>query len=108
MQFAPNRRNEATGNLFYLKINNILEPKLTKTDPKDPFFQECLDKAEGNELRAMAIYRHRKSSSNQQQNEDLDKREKWPMLAPLLVLYTLGTIGVLALVFGFLASRLNW
>lgn len=33
---------------------------------------------------------------------DLDKREKWPMLLPLLTLYALGTIAVLLLVFGFL------
>ena len=108
MQFRPIRAMEATGNLFYSKIISILEPKSANTDPKDPIYQECLKKAEGNELRAMAIYRHRKSSSNQLQKEDLDKREKWPMLMPLLILYTLGTIGVLALVFGFLASRLNW
>jgi hypothetical protein len=30
------------------------------------------------------------------------------MLTPLLVLYTVGTIGVLALVFVFLAGRLGW
>lgn len=38
----------------------------------------------------------------------LGSKRKWPMLAPLLILYTLGTIGVLLLVFGFLGSRLNW
>jgi hypothetical protein len=30
------------------------------------------------------------------------------MLTPLLILYTLGTIGVLVLVYGFLANRLGW
>lgn len=72
-------------------------------------YQECLQKAEGDKIRAMAIYTHRKAIVGKQDNkEDLDQREKWPMLAPLLILYTIGTIGVLALVFGFLASRLNW
>jgi hypothetical protein len=85
-----------------------LETKLEKPDHNDPLYLECLKKAEGEELRALAIYQHKKSSSNQQPEEDLDQREKWPMLAPLLILYTLGTIGVLALVFGFLGNRLNW
>ena len=72
-------------------------------------YQECLEKAEGDKIRAMSIYSHRKATAGKNDNQvDLDRREKWPMLAPLLILYTLGTIGVLALVFGFLASRLNW
>lgn len=72
-------------------------------------YQECLEKAEGNKIRAMAIYAHRKATNGKNDNQiDLDRREKWPMLGPLLILYTIGTIGVIALVFGFLASRLNW
>ncbi len=94
--------------IFFFKLNNTLETKSEKPNPKDPLYKECLKKAEGNELRALAIYNYKKYGSNQNQWEDLDRREKWPMLAPLLILYTLGTIGVLALVFGFLASRLDW
>lgn len=72
-------------------------------------YQECLEKAEGNKIRAKAIYTHRKATTGKNDNQvDLDRREKWPMLVPLLILYTIGTIGVLALVFGFLANRLNW
>jgi hypothetical protein len=72
-------------------------------------YQECMEKAEGDKIRAMAIYSHRKATAGKNDNSvDLDRREKWPMLVPLLILYTIGTIGVLALVFGFLANRLNW
>jgi len=71
-------------------------------------FSECLETAQGNEKRAQAIYLHRRSAELARDCVDQDRREKWPMLAPLLVLYTLGTIGVLLLVFGFLAGRLGW
>ena len=77
-------------------------------DDRDLFYQECLDKAEGDELRALAMYNYKKTEPNLTKAQDLDQREKWPMLVPLLILYTIGTIGVLALVFGFLANRLNW
>ena len=69
-------------------------------------YHECLRKAEGDETRAKAMYFHRISAEHEQ--VDLDQREKWPMLLPLLTLYTLGTIGVLILVFGFLGYRLDW
>ena len=55
-----------------------------------------------------AIFNHISSKQEYSSQKDLDKREKWPMLIPLLVLYTLGTIGVLALVFGYLGTKLNW
>ena len=85
-----------------------MDLKTKNPNLNDPLYQECLEKAEGDELRALAIYNHRKSNLPTTMQEDLDQSEKWPMLAPLLILYTLGTIGVLALVFGFLASRLDW
>lgn len=71
-------------------------------------YEQCLQKAEGNEMRARVYYRHRLKAELEPESEDLDQREKWPMLTPLLILYTLGTIGVLALVYGFLANRLGW
>lgn len=71
-------------------------------------YEQCLRKAEGDETRAGVYYRHRLKAGLEPEPEDLDKREKWPMLTPLLILYTLGTIGVLALVYGFLANRLGW
>lgn len=83
--------------------------KLGKKEPKkDELFLECMEKAEGDKIRAYAIYNHLRANHRKQGDEDLDQREKWPMLAPLLILYTLSTIGVLALVYGFLASKLNW
>jgi len=85
-----------------------LEKLSEKKLKEDPLYQECLEKAEGNEIRALAIYRYRTSDQQKTIGEDLDQKEKWPMLAPLIILYSLGTIGVLALVFGFLAIRLNW
>jgi hypothetical protein len=71
-------------------------------------YDQCLKQAEGNEKRAHAYYVHRRAGEIAPKSEDLDQREKWPMLTPLLILYTLGTIGVLALVYGFLANRLGW
>ena len=71
-------------------------------------YEQCLKKAEGNEMRAGVYYRHRLKAGLEPKSEDLDQREKWPMLTPLLILYTLGTIGVLALVYAFLANRLGW
>jgi hypothetical protein len=71
-------------------------------------FEQCLLKAEGNEKRARAYYHHRLKADLEPKSEDLDHREKWPMLTPLLILYTLGTIGVLVLVYCFLANRLGW
>ena len=71
-------------------------------------FDLCLEHAEGDELKARNIYLHRRSAELKTSKVNLDEREKWPMLMPLLVLYTLGTIGVLLLVFGFLGFQLNW
>ncbi len=57
-------------------------------------FDSCLEHAEGDNLKARAIYLHRRSAELKISKEDLDEREKWPMLLPLLVLYTIGAIGV--------------
>ena len=108
MQSRLNQDREAIGNLTYSKINRTLNALSEKKQKEDPLYQECLKKAEGNELRALAIYRYRTSDQQETIGEDLDQKEKWPMLAPLIILYSLGTIGVLLLVFGFLANRLNW
>ena len=108
MQSRLNQDREAIGNLNYSKINRTLNALSEKKQKEDPLYQECLEKAEGNELRALAIYRYRTSDQQETIGEDLDQKEKWPMLAPLIILYSLGTIGVLLLVFGFLANRLNW
>ena len=69
---------------------------------------ECNAKADGDEARAHQIYLHRRTAELTNDRADFDHREKWPMLTPLLVIYTVGTIGVLALVFVFLAGRLGW
>ncbi len=77
--------------------------------PRDEeLYALCLAKADNDEVRAREIYLIRRRAELAPEREDLDRREKWPMLAPLLILYTLGTIGVLLLVFGFLAGRLGW
>ena len=66
-------------------------------------FQKCLTKADGNQDRAELYYFHQRLTEiNPSPREDFDSREKWPMLKPLLILYTVGTMGVLALVFGYL------
>ena len=69
---------------------------------------ECNAKADGDEARAHQIYLHRRTAELTNDRANFDHREKWPMLTPLLILYTLGTIGVLILVYGFLANRLGW
>ena len=71
-------------------------------------YGQCLRKAEGDEQRALTYYRHRIKREIEPKPEDLDRAEKWPMLTPLLILYGLGTVGVLGLVYGFLANRLGW
>ncbi len=72
-------------------------------------FGQCLKNAEGNEIRARAMYLHRRNLERSESGcENPDDREKWPMLLPLLILYSLGTVGVLVLVFGFLGCRLSW
>jgi len=75
----------------------------------EELFAQCIKNAEGDEQRAKAMYVQRRISELKiGQIENLDQREKWPMLLPLLALYTIGTIGVLLLVFGFLGNKLNW
>ena len=76
--------------------------------PDNLLYKKSLEKAEGNKIRAMAIYKHKISELEKVDSEQLDKREKWPMLLPLIILYTLGTIGVILLVFGYLGNQLNW
>ena len=82
--------------------------ELEQNEIEQELFDLCLEHAKGDELKARAIYLHRRSAELKISKEDLDEREKWPMLLPLLILYTLGTIGVLLLVFGFLSFQLNW
>ncbi len=90
------------------EARRLAQEELDGDSPDGELLAECLEKAEGDEERARQIYLHRRSAELSREHEDLDEREKWPMLTPLLVLYTLGTIGVLLLVFGFLAGRLGW
>ncbi len=72
-------------------------------------FTQCMKNAEGDKQRAQVMYVQRRISEFRSgHSENLDQREKWPMLLPLIVLYTLGTIGVLLLVFGFLGIKLGW
>ena len=86
----------------------VQSKKNEKQLSKEQLFKECLEKAEGNKIRAQAIFNHISSKQEHSSQKDLDKREKWPMLIPLLVLYTLETIGILGLVFGYLGTKLNW
>ena len=85
----------------------IEEARRLGFDPE--LYRDCLENSDGNREQAKTIYLHRRNVEiNLIKAEDADAREKWPMLAPLLILYTVGTIGVLLLVFGFLGFRLNW
>ena len=72
-------------------------------------YQQCIENTGGDITEAKRIYLHRRSAEMElRKSEDLDNKEKWPMLVPLLVLYSLGTIGVCLLVFVFLSLRLGW
>lgn len=111
MQLRLKTDKEATENKLYC----MNDPDQKQDDQEQTtqacdqdLYDECLKQAEGNEARAQVYYNHRRKATLDPDCEDLDQSEKWPMLTPLLILYTLGTIGVLALVFGFLASRLGW
>ena len=66
------------------------------------------EKAEGNKARALTYYNHRRTAAANPNCKDSDHREKWPMLAPSVDPLHVGTIGVLLLVYGFLANRLGW
>ena len=92
------------------KIQGQILNELDNPSPsQSKLFDRCVDQAEGNQERARQYYLHQRLAEEKPADpQDLDHRENWPMLKPLLILYTLGTIGVLLLVFGFLASRLNW
>ena len=85
----------------------VQSKKNEKQLSKEQLFKECFKKAEGNKIRAQAIFNHISSKQEHSSQKDLDKR-KMANANPLLVLYTLGTIGVLALVFGYLGTKLNW
>lgn len=87
----------------------ILQELENPTVDQKKHYQECLAKADGDHHRARHYYHYQRlAEENPTVLKNLDEREKWPMLLPLLILYTLGTIGVLLLVFAFLAGRLGW
>ena len=67
-----------------------------------------MTKADGDEEKAKRMYIHQRAAEIAPNEENLDEKEKWPMLVPLLILYSAGTIAVLGLVFGFLRWRLGW
>ena len=91
--------------VFQNKILKELNDPLTL---KGEHFEKCLLQADGNMDRAKKYYLHQRLAEETELDGQEDDREKWPMLVPLLTLYTLGTIGVLALVYGYLARRLDW
>ena len=74
----------------------------------EELLKQCIVQAEGDIERAHQMYVQRRASEISPSLEDLDAREAWPMFTPLIILYTLGTIGVLGLVFGFLGEKLGW
>ena len=84
------------------------ERELDTSSLDKELFELCLKHASNNKERARNIYIHRRIAELENKEPNLDQNEKWPMLIPLLILYTLGTIGVLCLVFIFLANRLDW
>ena len=91
-----------------LNFRDIAEQELDDPSLDQELFTRCLKHAKGDNQYARKIYLHRRIAELEKKKTNLDQREKWPMLIPLLVLYSLGTIGVLFFVFLFLANRLGW
>jgi hypothetical protein len=91
-----------------LDYRRVAEQELDNSSLDKELFESCLKHASDNKERARIIYIHRRIAELEKKKPNLDQNEKWPMLIPLLILYTLGTIGVLCLVFVFLANRLGW
>ena len=91
-----------------LDYRRFAEQELDNSSLDKELFESCLKHASDNKERARIIYIHRRIAELEKKEPNLDQNEKWPMLIPLLILYTLGTIGVLCLVFVFLANRLDW
>ena len=82
--------------------------ELEENERENDLFDQCLKKADGDEEKAKRMYIHQRAAEIAPNEENLDEKEKWPMLVPLLILYSAGTIAVLGLVFGFLRWRLGW
>ena len=82
--------------------------ELEENEHENDLFDQCLTKADGDEEKAKRMYIHQRAAEIAPNEENLDEKEKWPMLVPLLILYSAGTIAVLGLVFGFLRWRLGW
>jgi len=91
-----------------LDYRGVAERELDNSSFDKELFELCLKHASNDKERAHIIYIHRRVAELEKKEPNLDQIEKWPMLIPLLILYTLGTIGVLCLVFVFLANRLDW
>ena len=91
-----------------LDYRRVAEQELDNSSLDKELFESCLKHASDNKERARIIYIHRRIAELESKEPNLDQNEKWPMLIPLLILYILGTIGVLCLVFVFLANRLDW
>ena len=90
-------------------LKKILQELENPTIDQRKHFQKCLSQADGDEQSAKRYYLHQRLAEERPAIlENLDEREKWPMLKPLIILYSVGTVGVLLLVFGFLATRLGW
>jgi hypothetical protein len=90
-------------------ISKITLELVSPSGSQKILYEKCLNQADGDEVRAKKYYIYQRISEIKPPlTKNLDQQEKWPMLKPLLILYTLGTIGVLALVFGYLAIKLNW
>ncbi len=52
--------------------------ELEQNEIDQELFDSCLKNAEGDDLRAKAIYLHRRSAELKTSKESLDEREKWP------------------------------
>ena len=91
-----------------LGYKEVAKRELDNSSLDKELFELCFKHASNDKERARNIYIHRRIAELENKELNLDQNEKWPMLIPLLILYTLGTIGVLCLVFVFLANRLDW
>tara|TARA_A100001015_G_scaffold309857_1_gene410082 strand:+ start:635 stop:1171 length:537 start_codon:yes stop_codon:yes gene_type:complete len=114
LQLVSNQFAEAIENiresLLIMKKSafRAAQRELEENERENDLFDQCLKKADDDEEKAKRMYIHQRAAEIAPNEENLDEKEKWPMLVPLLILYSAGTIAVLSLVFGFLRWRLGW
>ena len=76
---------EATVFLNFSYAKRAIQPELEEINRKkwdEELFDECLQKAEGNKLKAKAMYQHRCSKEQSASSDELDQARKMAHASP--------------------------